>query len=1714
MSMTSNAFDPAVDNLIIASRKEIVFIEDNVAGYETIAAHAGAGRQVVILDSTGDGLQQIVDAVEGMSGIAAIHIVTHGTEGKIGLGTLALDQASAAEHKGLLASIGASMAAGGDILFYGCSVAAGQGAALVTQLAIATGADVAASNNATGDDGQGGDWNLEISSGRVDTAPFVDAALAAQYHELLSIAGPTTLTFDSAPHSDGTRGPAADISYTIQPGYTLKFDGHTDEVWSYLTDTTPNSYLSFSPSGTEDRITIGFTGGQIFTPSSVKVNANASSDQTLIFTGLKADGTEVTHTNVFIPAGAHIEDFVTQALSGFTNISTLVITPQAGNTIQYFQLDDLVLANVQLAPPTVAYVTSPAANGTYKIGDQIDIQVNFDSAVDVAGTPQLTLETGATDRVINYVSGTGTSTLTFRYTVQAGDTTSDLDYKGSAIALNGGTIKVHGGGTDADLTLPAPGNIGSLSPNKAIVIDGIVPTLSITSDKTVLKAGETAEITFTFSEDPGSSFDGSDVTLNGGTLSAISTSGLSRTAVFTPTADIDLGTASISVGAGKYKDAAGNSNTTASNGPAITYDTLAPTTTTGATLSVDTGASTTDMITQEATQTVSGTLSASLAAGERVMVSLDNGASWNPATASVGSTTWELPATLSGSNTLKVKVVDLAGNDGAVYSHAYTLDKAPPAAPSTPDLDAGSDSGASDSDDITAVTLPTFSGTAEVGAKVTLFDGGIEIGSVVAVDGTWQITTSNATPMNQRTHFITAIATDLAGNSGTNSSALQVQVFTNAPATTIASIALSSDANVDGDFITKAPNQTISGTLSASLAAGERVQVSVDGGASWNNAASAAGSNTWSIAATLTEGSHAGGIQVRVIDAVDNFGPVLTQDYTLDTAPPTVSITSSAAQLKAGETATITFTFSEDPGTSFSWDGSAGSVTVSGGTLSAIIGTGTTRTAVFTPAANVNGDTASISIGAGTYHDLAGNDGLAGVTPSITFDTLAPVAPSRPDLDKDSDSGALDTDNRTSATELVFKGSAEAGATVRLYDSDGTTEIGHATATGGNWTITTSTLLDGDHTVTAKAFDAAGNASTASSPITVTVDTTKPAAMAAPALAAGSDSGAAGDGITKVAKPTIEGSAEAFAQVTLYDGAVVLGTASADGAGVWEFTPGTGLPDGVHTISARQVDGAGNQSDAGAAFSLTVDTVAPAAPAAPLLKASSDTDTLGDGITENDRPVIEGTALANTLVTLYDDLGRGQVRIGTATADAGGKWSIAPGLSVGSHKLTVTQSDAAGNESAASAVFALRIDAPPVPTTPTTLIDGVAVDIQPISLPGGVIGSAVTIPIVSAGRTDSSGHAGVADIPLLTSNQGANLLLAQLPAGFGLSASGASAPAANGAELLLAAIRAATPSHGAADQGHLTGNGQSFLAGLASSGTLLVETVKPVSAANAPDGVLTLSGPLQPLGQSTALVIDTGGLAAGATIALQQVNFAAVIGAANVVSTGGAILSGDGASQHFTVTAAAGATAVLAGGGDDILTLGSTSAGAGAVMLHGGAAADVAAFSGARADYTLAFHNGYVTVTGNSGPATATTVVNVETLKFSDGSVAVQNSADMGTLAGIYQTVLGRQADLYGIEYWANVHQAGASWGTIALAIIGSTEKTSGHEGFNGVAAHDLTLLYTALFDRTPDAAGLAYWTDAMAHGLSLEQVASGFVQSVEMVGHQRAAPDWDFSVG
>lgn len=209
---------------------------------------------------------------------------------------------------------------------------------------------------------------------------------------------------------------------------------------------------------------------------------------------------------------------------------------------------------------TIVGVTSSTANGTYKIGDNISIQVNFDQAVTVnatGGTPTLLLETGATDRQASYASGSGSSSLSFSYVVQAGDNTNDLDYTSTtALALNGGAIQ------NATLTLPSPGTSGSLGASKTLKVDGVSPTATIVLSNTTLRIGQTATVTFTFSEAV-VGFTTADVTVPNGTLSNLSSAdgGITWTATLTPATNTTDATNVITLDNTGVTDVAGNMGT-------------------------------------------------------------------------------------------------------------------------------------------------------------------------------------------------------------------------------------------------------------------------------------------------------------------------------------------------------------------------------------------------------------------------------------------------------------------------------------------------------------------------------------------------------------------------------------------------------------------------------------------------------------------------------------------------------------------------------------------------------------------------------------------------------------------------------------------------------------------------------------------------------------------------------------------------------------------------------------------------------------------------------------------------------------------------------------------------------------------------------------------------------------------------------------------------
>ena len=167
----------------------------------------------------------------------------------------------------------------------------------------------------------------------------------------------------------------------------------------------------------------------------------------------------------------------------------------------------------------------------------------------------------------------------------------------------------------------------------------------------------------------------------------------------------------------------------------------------------------------------------------------------------------------------------------------------------------------------------------------------------------------------------------------------------------------------------------------------------------------------------------------------------------------------------------------------------------------------------------------------------------------ITVDTTAPVAPTITSFSPDT--GTVG-DGITTANVLTLTGTAEANATVKVFD--GATLLGSAVANGsGAWSYTTAALTNGAHNLTATATDAAGNTGVASAALAVTVT----APPGAPTITSFSpDTGVVGDGITDPAILTLTGTAVANSTVNVYDGTTLLGTATANASGAWSLYHG------------------------------------------------------------------------------------------------------------------------------------------------------------------------------------------------------------------------------------------------------------------------------------------------------------------------------------------------------------------------------------------------------------------------------------------------------------------------------------------------------------------------------------------------------------------------------
>ncbi|MBF0130962.1 MAG: DUF4347 domain-containing protein, partial [Magnetococcales bacterium] len=257
-------------------RKEVAFVDTGVADYQTLVAGVCDGVEVVLLDGHRSGLAQMAKWAETHSGYDAIHVLSHGEVGMLRLGNDRLDTAKLSEPSIAteLAKIGRSLTDSGDLLLYGCLVAQdGDSVELVKEVARLTRADVAASDDPTGSQTLGGDWDLETTIGFTDTDPL----RITDFHGLLgtpSIAGLSGVTYIEQNSATALGG-----SVTVSGGTNYQ-GGYLDFSLDTITATETLSLTSDgSASTTNGQISI--VGNSVYLGNGTTASVVGSIDSTL-----------------------------------------------------------------------------------------------------------------------------------------------------------------------------------------------------------------------------------------------------------------------------------------------------------------------------------------------------------------------------------------------------------------------------------------------------------------------------------------------------------------------------------------------------------------------------------------------------------------------------------------------------------------------------------------------------------------------------------------------------------------------------------------------------------------------------------------------------------------------------------------------------------------------------------------------------------------------------------------------------------------------------------------------------------------------------------------------------------------------------------------------------------------------------------------------------------------------------------------------------------------------------------------------------------------------------------------------------------------------------------------------------------------------------------------------------------------------------------------
>jgi glucose/arabinose dehydrogenase len=320
----------------------LVVIDTGVQNYAELAAGVLPGESVLFLDPLRDGLTQIDEALSQLQNVSSLSLVSHGGPGYVQLGSSRVDTDVLTGRSSEIRNWASSLTPDADILLYGCNVAAGDsGLQFVQQLNMLTDADVAASNNLTGNKALGGDWILETNIGNIESfLPFQTSAIA-DYQATLATVYLSDLTATSATNGWGpVELDKSNREQAAGDGGVLTLNGAT---YAKGLGTHAGSDITYALGGNYTRFT-----------SDIGLDDEVGNNGSVVFQ-VWADGAQIYDSGVM--AGNSATKTVDVDVTGKQNLR-LVVT-DGGNGNGYDHSD---WANARLASgPPVPDTTAPTA---------------------------------------------------------------------------------------------------------------------------------------------------------------------------------------------------------------------------------------------------------------------------------------------------------------------------------------------------------------------------------------------------------------------------------------------------------------------------------------------------------------------------------------------------------------------------------------------------------------------------------------------------------------------------------------------------------------------------------------------------------------------------------------------------------------------------------------------------------------------------------------------------------------------------------------------------------------------------------------------------------------------------------------------------------------------------------------------------------------------------------------------------------------------------------------------------------------------------------------------------------------------------------------------------------------------------------------------------------------------------------------------------------